>query len=205
MALLLALALELASAHPAVRSRTIEDLANDLNDLPRAVDEVATHLDAQMQDIAEHLAEARLILFTGAGPHFAAAAFGAAKTKELSPIHAYAQPLEEYHHYRSQKAADPLFLVAPDQTSRERALDTALVSHTIGGNTVALVPESEQEIPLYVPYTVRLPIIRDELSPILYSVPLHLFAYHFSMARFKRNLGYPSALGSTRDSRADVL
>ena len=31
----------------------------------------------------------------------------------------------------------------------------------------------------------------DALAPLVYSVPIHLFAYHFAEARFARNLGYP--------------
>jgi hypothetical protein len=31
------------------------------------------------------------------------------------------------------------------------------------------------------------------VAPLLYSVPLHLFAYHFAEARFAADLGYPGA------------
>jgi glucosamine--fructose-6-phosphate aminotransferase (isomerizing) len=103
-------------------------------------------------------------------------------------------PLEEYHHYRSQKRGDPLFLVAPDAASRERALDTALVGQAVGGRTVALAPEGESEIAARAWRVLRLPAISPELAPMVYSVPLHLFAYHFAEARFARGLGYAPAL-----------
>ena len=149
------------------------------------------HSDADAQAWAERVVGASLVLFAGAGPHFAAAAFGAAKVRELSPIHSMAIPLEEYHHYRSQKWNDPLFLVAPDTASRERALDTALVSDDIGGRTVALLPGPDSEIDARVSASWRMPKMSDALAPLVYSVPIHLFAYHFAEARFARNLGYP--------------
>lgn len=165
----------------------------ELAALPAIVDAVSRDFDDRALALADRLAPARLILFAGGGPHFAAACFGAAKIKELSPIHAVAMPLEEYHHYRAQKRGDPLFLVAPDQASRERALDTALVSRAVGGQTVALLSEADHDITSRVTESWILPRVAPELAPIVHSVPLHLFAYHFAKARFARKLGYPPA------------
>ncbi len=169
--------------------------ALDMGCLPAIVDAVARDFDARARAVAKRWAETRLVLFAGGGPNFAAAAFGAAKVQELSPIHAIAMPLEEDHHYRAQKAGDPLFLVAPDAESRERALDTALVSQDVGGNTVALLMDEDVEIAARVGESWILPRVAPELAPIVASVPLHLFAYHFAKARFARGLGYPPALG----------
>ena len=63
--------------------------------------------------------------------------------KELAPIHAYSFPLEEYHHYRTQKAGDALFMVAADTASHARALETAIMSRGCEGYCVALVPEGD--------------------------------------------------------------
>ena len=113
--------------------------------------------------------------------------------KELSPIHAVAMPLEEYHHYRAQKAGDPLFLVATDRASYARALDTALVSEKVGGRTVAIVADEMPEIARRVEATITVPQVRPMLAPLVATIPLHLFAYHFAKARFARRLGYPGA------------
>ena len=161
--------------------------------LPAIADGVAREFDERARAAAERLAATRLVLFAGGGPHFAAACFGAAKIKELSPIHAIAMPIEEYHHYRSQKRGDPLFLVAPDAASRERALDTALVSRAVGGNTIALLSSADDDIAARVDEAWVLPPVAPELAPIICSIPLHLFAYHFAKARFARRLGYPPA------------
>lgn len=185
IALLIALAAAIGRSAP---------MRADLASLPALMDRVTQEHDAAMRALADELAATSLILFAGGGPHYAAAAFGAAKIKELAPIHALAMPVEEYHHYRTQKRGDPLFLVAPDEASHERALDTALVGQAVGGRTIALVPEGETEITARAWRTLHLPAIRPELAPMLYSVPLHLFAYHFAEARFARGLGYQPAL-----------
>ncbi len=188
--LLIALGIEIGVAMGRDVAR-LESQRDELLSVGTAMDRVAQAFDADAQVWAERVVGASLVLFAGAGPHFAAAAFGAAKVRELSPIHSMAMPLEEYHHYRSQKWNDPLFLVAPDTASRERALDTALVSDDIGGRTVALLPGPDSEIDARVSASWRMPKMSDALAPLVYSVPIHLFAYHFAEARFARNLGYP--------------
>lgn len=187
MALLIRLAQVFAGTERA-RAQGLE-----LDAVPALVDAVAYSLDTQMAGIASDMAAAGLVLFSGLGPNFAAASFGAAKVKELSPIHAVALPLEEYHHYRSQKAGDPLVLVATDTASYERALDTALVSQKVGGWTVALVAEDLPEIASRVQHTVRVPHVCPELAALVSSIPLHLLAYHFARQRDAIGLGYPGA------------
>ena len=117
--LLIALGIEIGVAMGRDVAR-LESQRDELLSVGTAMDRVAQAFDADAQAWAERVVGASLVLFAGAGPHFAAAAFGAAKVRELSPIHSMAIPLEEYHHYRSQKWNDPLFLVAPDTASRER-------------------------------------------------------------------------------------
>jgi glucosamine--fructose-6-phosphate aminotransferase (isomerizing) len=191
--LLISLALH-TGAHRGQPADLLESLDKGLLGVATAMDRTARVLDGPTREWARQIADATLILFAGAGPHFAAAAFGAAKVRELSPIHAQAMPLEEYHHYRSQKLRDPLFLLAPDARSRERALDTALVSADVGGRTVALLPGPDPDIEARVSATWRLPPSHSALAPLLYSVPMHLFAFHFAEARFEANLGHPALL-----------
>jgi glucosamine--fructose-6-phosphate aminotransferase (isomerizing) len=161
----------------------------DLDALAARLDSTALELDPVLAPIATAFAAAPLMLFAGLGPNFASACFGAAKIKELSPIHAIALPLEEYHHYRAQKQGEPLFLLATDPASHERALDTMLVSQKRGGRSVAIVAQELPEIEQRAFAVVRLPLVRPELSALLGSLPLHLLAYHFAKARDAIGLG----------------
>jgi glutamine---fructose-6-phosphate transaminase (isomerizing) len=183
MALLMRLAERLADTDEAAA------FGRDLDATAAMMDQLALKLDPVMAPIAADLAAARLILFAGLGPNLATAAFGAAKIKELSPIHAIAVPLEEYHHYRTQKAGEPLFLVATDPLSYERALDTVLVSEKVGARTVAVVASNCPEIEKRACAVVRVPPVRPELAALVASIPLHLFAYHFAKARDAIGLG----------------
>jgi glutamine---fructose-6-phosphate transaminase (isomerizing) len=168
-------------------------LGTVLDAIPDLVDGLAVALDEQMAEIGGELAAARLILFAGLGPNLAAASFGAAKIRELSPIHAFALPLEEYHHYRTQKRGDPLVLIATDWASRERALDTALVSQKMGGHTIAVLADDIPDIEDRLDHVVRVPRVDSSLSAIVSSIPLHLFAYHFAKAKDILETGRPGA------------
>jgi glucosamine--fructose-6-phosphate aminotransferase (isomerizing) len=189
IALLCALAAAIAEAGGA----EVEAFRGDLGRIPDQVEDVTRTADGPARELAEAFHAARLLTFLGAGPHYGAAAIGAAKVREFGPIHAQSMPLEEFHHYRLQKPGDPLFLLAPDEGSRARALDAAAVGSARGGRTVALLPEGERAISAQVERALFLPVVRPELAPMLYSIPLHLFAYHFTMARADRGLGYPGA------------
>ena len=187
MALKLALFASVAEA----RGQDTASLREALDDLPGLVDAVAQALFEPARALAARLARADLVLLAGAGPHYAPAAFGAAKLKELAPIHAYAFPLEEYHHYRTQKAGDPMFLLAPDAASHTRAVETAIMSRGCEGLCIALVPEGETEIAEIADVVWHLPPVAWQTAPILYSVPLHLFGYHAAVERDALGLGAP--------------
>jgi glucosamine--fructose-6-phosphate aminotransferase (isomerizing) len=191
MAILIDLALAIAAAKGKVGG-SAAGLHAALREMPDTIDDVCKAFWEPAKALGKTLAPVDLMLLAGAGPHYAPAAFGAAKLKELAPIHAYAFPLEEYHHYRSQKAGDVLFLIAPDAASRKRALETAIVSHGVGGYGIALVPEGEAAFDPYAAHVWHLPKVRDDLAPILYSAPLHLFSYHVTKARDALGLGAPT-------------
>ncbi len=187
----MALKLALTAAIAEARGADVSTLRTALDALPAQVDAVARSFYDPAKALAARLARADLVLLAGAGPHYAPAAFGAAKLKELAPIHAYAFPLEEYHHYRTQKAGDPMFLVAPDTASHTRALETAIMSRGSEGFCIAIVPEGETEIAEVADIAWHLPPVAEETAPIVYSVPLHLFGYHAAVERDAIGLGAP--------------
>lgn len=199
MALLIQFALLLADEEHLNNIDDIKSLQEDLDEIPSIVSDVIKSAEEPIKDLAQGLYECRFMFFSGGGPGFAAAAFGAAKVKELSPIHAEAIPLEEFHHYRTLKPGDPLFLVAPDQASHARALDTTEVGTYDGGKVFAIIPDGEEEIKAASTWSLVLPRVNPLLSAIVYSIPLHLFAYYLSMAKFENNLGFVSAFPNLED------
>ena len=186
MALLVALGLAIVGEGP---ERTA--IAAGLATAPAAGRATLAAADAAMAALGSALADAREIFFAGAGPHFATACFGAAKIRELSPVHATAFPLEELHHYRLPKRGDALILVVPDAASRPRALDTAIVGLAEGARVHALLAAADPELEGLLAGAIRVPASDAALAPIVHAPALHAFAYHFAMARDALGLGRP--------------
>ena len=187
MALKIALIASVAEA----KGIDVDNLNKAILVLPSQIDEVAQSFFVAAKTLGKKLARAELILLTGAGPHYAPASFGAAKLKELAPIHAYAFPLEEYHHYRTQKEGDPMFIMAPDTESHGRAYETAIMSQACKGFCIVLVPKGENQIAKIADVVWEMPKVEMETAPIIYSIPLHLFGYHVAVERDSLGLGAP--------------
>lgn len=126
----------------------------------------------------------RMYLFAGAGPNLASAIVGAAKVKETTPAHAVAIQLEEFHHYNSQKAGEPLWLFVPSGPLVERAVDTVHEAARLGGHVHVVTTAGETAFDASARTVLHLPAVTEALSPLLYFLPAQLIGYHLGQARF---------------------
>lgn len=181
----LALLLDLAVRSGALRG---VDLADDLHPaigaLPAAMAATLSALDGPLAEIAEREVGSSMVLFSGGGPSFAAAVVGAAKVKECTPVHALAIQVEEYHHYNSQKAGEPLFLLAPSGPTVPRAADTGTDALRWGGRLYVITSDGETAFDGLTRNVFHLPAVPEMLSPLLYLLPAQLVGYHLGMATF---------------------
>jgi glucosamine--fructose-6-phosphate aminotransferase (isomerizing) len=141
--------------------------------------------DQSLAQVAERMVSRELCLYTGGGPAYACAMIGAAKLKECSLKYGVALPLEEYHHYVSQRDGDPLFLIAPTGPSLQRALDTTRSGRIWGGRVYGVLTRGDQALTNNVDVAFELPAVPELLAPMVYSVPVQLFAYHLAMHQFR--------------------
>jgi glucosamine--fructose-6-phosphate aminotransferase (isomerizing) len=185
MALLAQFAIDWARAanHSDVR---IEGLQAALDAAPGQMANVVETHEAALIEIARIEADRSFYLYAAGGPAFASAMFGAAKVKECSPDQGLAIPLEEFHHYNSQKEGDPLFLIAPDGLSIFRARDTAFEGKRWKGKIYSIVTENQSMLDTYSDAVLRLPAVPECLAALVYSVPVQLFAHHVAMEKFRR-------------------
>jgi glucosamine--fructose-6-phosphate aminotransferase (isomerizing) len=183
----LALLLELAVRIGELRSvPEAADLRIALRELPSEMREVIARLDPEVAAIAEHEVTASTVLFSAGGPNLAAAIVGAAKVKECTPLRATEIQVEEYHHYNSQKAGEPLFLLVPSGPAVPRAVETATDAHRWGGRLYVATTSGEHAFDALEPESIlELPELPESLSPLLYLVPAQLLGYHLGMAGFR--------------------
>jgi glucosamine--fructose-6-phosphate aminotransferase (isomerizing) len=185
MAILVQVLLEMArlKGSPA---EILDPLQTAFQQIPGQIAQVLETVDAGIRAVAEAEADRKMYLYSGGGPAYASALFGAAKVRECSPDHSLAIPLEEFHHYNSQKAGDPLFLIAPHGPSVPRALDTLHEGKRWGGQVYSVVSDCDAHLFSQSDRVFKLPEVPETLSAFLYTVPVQLFAYHVAMAKFHR-------------------
>ncbi len=185
MAILVQLLLEVAQLKGTPRE-ILDPLQAAFQQIPGQIAHTLETTDAGIREVAQLEADRKIYLYSGGGPAFASALFGAAKMRECSPEHSLAIPLEEFHHYNSQKAGDPLFLIAPHGPSIPRALDTLHEGKRWGGQVYSVVAERDAGLFGQSNRVFTLAEVPETFSAFLYSVPVQLFAYHVAMEKFRR-------------------
>lgn len=181
----LALLLRLASISGGLRSAPdADDIADAVAAAPELMRSVLAELDHPVAEIAALEVMHTMHLFSGGGPNLATAIIGAAKVKECSPDHALPIQVEEYHHYNSQKAGEPLWLFAPAGPTVPRAIETGTDAHRWGGQLYAVTTRGETAFDDLADRVLYLPVIHEYVSPLLYLMPAQLYGYHLAMAKF---------------------
>lgn len=185
MALMARLVLELARLKGTSAAR-LDPLETAFQEIPAQMQQTLAGVEQGMRAVAEAEAERKVYLYCGGGPAYASALFGAAKVKECSPDHGIAIPLEEFHHYNSQKAGDPLFLIAPHGPGVPRAKDTLHEGKRWGGQVYSVVTERDADLFGQSDRIFPLPDVPEVFSAFVYTIPVQLFAYQVAMAKFQR-------------------
>ena len=154
--------------------------------LPDTMTDVLDRIDPVLAAIAERevAAGVRHVLFSGGGPNLATAIVGAAKVKECTTLHATEIQVEEYHHYNSQKAGEPLFLFAPAGLTVPRAVDTGRDALRWGGRLYVVTSDGERAFDDCGGQVIALPVVPESLSPLLYLLPAQLVGYHLGLRSY---------------------
>jgi glucosamine--fructose-6-phosphate aminotransferase (isomerizing) len=159
-------------------------LVRSLVALPAQIERVLS-LDSQIQSIAERFVDKRHALFLGRGAHYPVAMEGALKLKEISYIHAEAYPAGELKHgpLALVDVEMPVVAVAPNNELLEKLKSNLQEVRARGGELVVFA--DEQAGLVSTPGVEVLPVapVEDCISPIVFTVPLQLLAYHAAVLK----------------------
>lgn len=178
------LALELGRARGLDDDR-YRELVAELEHLPTAITE-ALALDAQIEDLAETLVAKNHALFLGRGVHFPIAMEGALKLKEISYIHAEAYPAGELKHGPLALVDEnmPVIAVAPNDRLLEKLLSNIEEVRARGGEMYVFADANvAANINKQSGHVMALPPSGFLGSPIVFTVPLQLLAYHVAVLK----------------------
>lgn len=147
--------------------------------------EQALLLDQQTEQIARQYMNARDFLYLGRGRNFPIALEGALKLKEISYIHAEGYPAGEMKHGPIALIDEdmPVVVLAPRNGSYEKTVSNMEEVIARGGRVIAIGTEGDLELKGKVENMLELPLLNDDLDPLILSVPLQLLAYHIAVLK----------------------
>jgi glucosamine--fructose-6-phosphate aminotransferase (isomerizing) len=145
----------------------------------------ALELNEEIATLAEEFVDKHHALFLGRGLHYPVGMEGALKLKEISYIHAEAYPAGELKHgpLALVDAEMPVIAVAPNNTLLEKLKSNLEEVRARGGRLYVF---ADLEAGMQNNPSVRvthLPSVSDHVSPIVYTIPLQLLAYHVAVLK----------------------
>ncbi|MDB4198004.1 glutamine--fructose-6-phosphate transaminase (isomerizing) [Ascidiaceihabitans sp.] len=185
LTVLLSLALKAASDRGEITPEQFADHVASMRILPALIN-AAIDQDAQMQNAARKISEARDILFLGRGVMYPLAHEGALKMKEISYIHAEAYASGELKHGPIALIDKhvPVVVIAPRDPLFDKSVSNMQEVMARKGKVV-LISDAKglKEAGEGTWATVEMPTVPDVVAPIVYAVPAQLLAYHTAVAK----------------------
>ncbi|MBI3293472.1 MAG: glutamine--fructose-6-phosphate transaminase (isomerizing) [Deltaproteobacteria bacterium] len=190
------LSVEVGLARKTLTEAEAKELTSDLVRLPMLVESVLQKED-ELEKIAIEYQADPSFFFIGRGCLYPVALEGALKLKEISYIHAEGYAAGELKHgpiALIDRSTVTIALASVDTpyshlgTAYTTVLHEKVVSNiqevrARGGRVISLVTEGNSHFDPISQHVVRMPRATWAMSPILYTIPLQLFAYYVALQR----------------------
>ncbi len=160
-----------------------KEVIAQLQSLPDQVSQVLA-MDSRIEELAVSFVNKEHTLFLGRGVHYPIALEGALKLKELSYIHAEAYPAGELKHGPLALVDDkmPIVAVAPNNELLNK-LKSNLHEVSARGGQLFVFVDDQHDWPGNGAILIPVPSCGNWVSPIIYTIPLQLLAYHVAVAK----------------------
>jgi len=173
-----------AQARGVIDKGKAKELLNGLILLPERVEE-ALKLNNLIMKIAREYFQVKDFLYLGRGINYPIALEGALKLKEISYIHAEGYPAGEMKHGPIALIDDemPVLVLAAQDKVYEKILSNIEEVKSRGGKVIAVAESGDNSISSRATHVIFVPRINQYLTTVLFSIPLHLLAYHIAVLR----------------------
>ncbi len=141
--------------------------------------------EAEIVAIAKRYHKKRNFLYLGRGINYPIALEGALKLKEISYIHAEGYAAGEMKHgpIALIDKEMPVVVLAPRDRLYEKTVSNLMEVKARRAPVIAFVAEGERELGKTADAVFTIPDTHPLLSPILFTIPLQLLAYHIAVLR----------------------
>ena len=160
-------------------------LGRELVELPGIIENELPRLQEQLQGIAEEFSRSRDFLYLGRGANFPIALEGALKLKEISYIHAEGYAAGELKHgpIALIDRDMPVLALAPKDCVYSKLISNVEEVKARHGRMILVGSASDERLADISEYVIGLPDVHEDLTPLLYVIPLQLLSYQIAVLR----------------------
>jgi glucosamine--fructose-6-phosphate aminotransferase (isomerizing) len=178
------LAVLLADLRGTISVKERKALVDDLRLIPELVGECLDR-EAEVEEVANYLKEARDMLYLGRGINMPIAYEGALKMKEISYMHAEAYPAGEMKHGPIALVDKdmPVLAICTKDPWYEKMISQVEQAKARGGSVIAVATIGDERVEALVDRVLWVPDAPWMLSPVVTVIPLQILAYHIARLR----------------------
>ncbi|PZM11319.1 glutamine--fructose-6-phosphate transaminase (isomerizing) [Rhizobium tubonense] len=181
LAVLASLAIGAGRARGTVSAEQEKTLVRHLAEMPRIMSRVLNLIQPQMESLAREISKFTDVLYLGRGTSYPLAMEGALKLKEISYIHAEGYAAGELKHGPIALIDEnmPVIVIAPHDRFFDKTISNMQEVAARGGRIIFITDEAgaaASTLPTMA--TITLPNVDEIISPMIFSLPIQLLAYH---------------------------
>jgi glucosamine--fructose-6-phosphate aminotransferase (isomerizing) len=179
------LTLFMANFNKTIGRNEINKLSNALLEAPGLISKILK-MDNIFHKTAISIKNAKNVLYIGRGTNYPVALEGALKLKEISYIHAEGYPAGEIKHgpIALVEKGVPVIVIAPSDQLIDKTISNVEELLSRGAKIIFISDKKGiKKINNKKITTICLPETHEIISPILYSVPVQLIAYHTAVLK----------------------
>jgi glucosamine--fructose-6-phosphate aminotransferase (isomerizing) len=178
------LAVRLAKKRGKISHVEIEDIEENLEQIPDIVERTIQSKEEKMKQLAKKYSGKQAFFFLGRGISSAVALEGKLKLMEISYIPSLAYPAGESKHGPISLIEDgfPVVFICPKDSTHKSIIGNIMEMKARGASIIVIIEKGDEEIKKladdYIEIETELPEI---LTPIPFVIPLQLFAYYMAL------------------------
>ena len=153
--------------------------------MPALIEEELPRLQEEIIPICNEFGRSRDFLYLGRGANFPIALEGALKLKEISYIHAEGYAAGELKHgpIALIDSDMPVLALVPGDGVYSKVISNVQEVKARHGRIILVGSRGDDALADIADFAIYLPVIHEELNPILYTIPLQLLSYQIANMR----------------------
>lgn len=180
------LALRVAKLRGKLSGQEIKSLEGELKNIPDIVERTIKMGEEKVKQVVKKYKDSKVFMFVGRGINTATALEGRLKLLEIACIPSLAFPAGESKHGPISliEPGTPVIFICPKDKTRKAIIGNIMEMKARGASIISIIEEGDEEIKqLSNDYFEVTGKVSEILTPIVFVIPLQVFAYYMAIER----------------------